>query len=175
MAQERFPRLTPDAMTPQQREAAAEIAAGPRGEVRGPFLALLHNPELARRVQSLGEYLRFRSKLPPRLIELAVLQTARRWNCRYEWAAHERLARKAGLAEDIIAALADRRRPAAMSLEEAEIYDFCEQAHATGEVSDAAFDPVRKRFGPDGALDLLALCGYYSLLAMVLNTARTPA
>ena len=80
MTMTRFPRLTPDAMTPLQREVAAEISAGPRGEVRGPFIALIHNPALARRVQQLGEQLRWGTKLPPRLLELAVLVTARRWN-----------------------------------------------------------------------------------------------
>src|SRR5256886_5738132 len=84
-------------MTEAQREVAAEIAAGPRGEVRGPFIALMHHPELARRLQQLGEQLRWGSKLPARLVELAVLITARRWTCQHEWTIHEKLARKAGL------------------------------------------------------------------------------
>ena len=77
----RFPKLTTDEMTPAQREVAAEITAGPRGEVRGPFIALIHNAELARRIQALGEYLRWKTKLPPKIVELAVLVTARRWTC----------------------------------------------------------------------------------------------
>ena len=64
----RFPRLTPEPMSAEQREVAAEIAAGPRGEVRGPFIALLHNAPLARRMQGLGEQLRWRGKLPPKLL-----------------------------------------------------------------------------------------------------------
>ena len=80
MAQ-RFPHLKPEEMSPAQRAVAAEIAAGPRGEVRGPFIAWLHHPELARRLQSLGEQLRWKAKLPPQLIELAVLICARRWTC----------------------------------------------------------------------------------------------
>jgi 4-carboxymuconolactone decarboxylase len=152
----RFPRLAPEEMTAAQREAAAEIAAGPRGEVRGPFLALIHHPELARRLQALGEQLRWKAKLPPHLIELAVLVTARRWTCQHEWTMHEKLARKHGLEERIVTAIAKGREPEGMPADE------------------AAFDAVRRRFGLDGALELIALCGYYSLMAMVLNTAGMP-
>lgn len=170
----RFPRLTPETMTPAQREVAAEISAGPRGEVRGPFIALIHDPELARRMQQLGEYLRWGSKLPPKLIELAVLVTARRWTCQHEWYMHEKLARKEKLDPGIVAAIAEDREPEAMSSDEAAVYAYCREAHATGRVGDAAFAAVRARFGLEGALELLALCGYYSLMAMVLNTAGMP-
>jgi len=170
----RFPRLAPEQMTAEQREVAAEIAAGPRGEVRGPFIALLHNAGLARRMQQLGEHLRWGSKLPPRTIELAVLITARRWSCQHEWYMHEKLARKANLEDPIIAALAEGREPKNLSAEDAAVYAFCKEAHASGRVGDAAFEAVKARFGLDGALELLALCGYYSLMAMVLNTAGMP-
>ena len=170
----RFPPLKPADMTPAQREVAAEISAGPRGEVRGPFIALLHNPALARRVQQLGEHLRWGSKLPPALIELAVLLAARRWSCQHEWYVHEKLARKAGLGGAIIDAIAAGRAPQAMSRDEAAVHAFCLQAHDTGRVGDEAFGAVRARFGLEGVLELLALCGYYSLMAMVLNTAGLP-
>ncbi len=170
----RFPRLAPEEMTAAQREAAAEIAAGPRGEVRGPFLALIHHPELARRLQALGEQLRWKAKLPPHLIELAVLVTARRWTCQHEWYMHEKLARKHGLEERIVTAIAKGREPEGMPAGEAAVYAFCREVHASGRAGDAAFDAVRKRFGLDGALELIALCGYYSLMAMVLNTAGMP-
>jgi 4-carboxymuconolactone decarboxylase len=173
MAQPRFPRLTEEAMSPEQREVARAIAAGPRGEVRGPFVALLHHPALARHLQSLGEQLRWKSKLPQHLVELAVLITARRWTCQHEWLIHEQLARKAGLDGAIIDALREQRDPPATS-DEALVYAFCREAHATGRVSDAAFEAVRARYGLDGALELLVLCGYYSLMAMVLNTAGLP-
>jgi 4-carboxymuconolactone decarboxylase len=169
----RFPKLTPEQMTPAQREVAAEISAGPRGEVRGPFIALIHNAELARRIQSLGEHLRWKTKLPPKLVELAVLVTARRWICQHEWFVHSELARKAGLDDQVIAAIRDGREPSLQG-DAADVYAFCREAHATGRVGDAAFVAVRERFGLDGALDLLALNGYYSMMAMVLNSAGLP-
>jgi 4-carboxymuconolactone decarboxylase len=169
----RFPKLTSEQMTPAQREVAAEITAGPRGEVRGPFIALIHNAELARRIQALGEYLRWKTKLPPKIVELAVLVTARRWTCQHEWFVHSDLARKAGVEEAVINAIRDGREPP-LKGDDALVYAFCREAHATGRVGDMAFDRVVQRYGRDGALDLLALNGYYSMMAMVLNTAGLP-
>jgi 4-carboxymuconolactone decarboxylase len=163
---ERFPKLAPEAMTPAQREVAAEIAAGPRGEVRGPFLALIHNAELARRIQQLGEL------LP--LLELAVLITARRWTCQFEWVMHEQFARKAGLAEHIIQAIGGAKMPERMSKEESLVHAFCLQAHINGHVDDATFAAAKELFGLDGVLELLALNGYYSMMAMVLNSSGIP-
>jgi 4-carboxymuconolactone decarboxylase len=170
----RFAKLSPDEMSPAQREVAAQIAAGPRGEVRGPFVALIHNAGLAGAVQQLGEHLRYKSKLPPRTLEMAVLITARRWTCQHEWYMHEPLARKAGLEPAIIDALAAGREPQNLAPDAAAVYAFCREAHATGRVSDEPFDAVVARHRRDGALELLALCGYYSMMAMVLNTAGLP-
>jgi 4-carboxymuconolactone decarboxylase len=161
-------------MDPEQREVAAEITAGPRGEVRGPFIALIHNPELARRVQKLGEHLRWEGKLPARLKELAVLVTARRWTCQHEWVMHSKLALEGGLAPQVVEAIKQGKEPAGMSQDEKAVYVFCREAHATGRVGDEAFLSIQNRFGLDGALELLAINGYYTLMAMVLNTAGLP-
>ena len=173
MAQ-RFPHLKPEEMSPAQREVAAEIAAGPRGEVRGPFIAWIHHPEIARRLQALGEQLRWKAKLPPQLIELAVLICARRWSCQHEWFMHEKLAREHKLDPGIIESISRNEKPRNLSAEQAAVYDFCKDLHATGRASDAAFEAAKARFGLDGALELIALSGYYSLMAMVLNTAGLP-
>jgi 4-carboxymuconolactone decarboxylase len=169
----RFPKLSPEEMTPEQREVASEISAGPRGEVRGPYIALLHHPALARHLQALGEQLRWKSTLPANLVELAVLVTARHWSCQHEWLIHEQLARKAGLDSAIIEAIRAWREPKAEG-DEALVYYFCRDAHKTGKVSDEAFGAVKARFGLEGALELLVLSGYYTLMAMVLNTAQLP-
>jgi 4-carboxymuconolactone decarboxylase len=170
---QRFPKLTPEQMTPAQREVAAEITAGPRGEVRGPFIALLHNPELAGHIQRLGEHLRWKGKLPPKLKELAVLVTARRWTCQHEWVMHSKLALEGGLSKEAVDAISANREPK-LSEEERVVYGFCKEVHATGRASDAAFAAIDKRYGLDGALELIALNGYYSLMAMVLNNAGLP-
>ena len=173
MAQ-RFPKLTPEQMTAAQREVAAEITAGPRGEVRGPFIALIHNPELAGKLQKLGEQLRWKGKLPPQLKELAVLVTARRWTCQHEWVMHSKLALEGGLSKEAVEAIAANRAPSKMSDEERAVYAFCREVHASGRAGDATFAAIERRFGLDGTLELIALNGYYTLMAMVLNNAGLP-
>jgi 4-carboxymuconolactone decarboxylase len=161
-------------MSPEQRQVAAEITAGPRGEVRGPFVALIHNPELARRLQKLGEHLRWQGKLPPKLKELAVLVSARRWTCQHEWVMHSKLGLEAGLAKETVDAIAANREPKNLSDEEQAVYAFCREVHATGRAGDESFEEIQNRFGLDGTLELIALNGYYTLMAMVLNTAGLP-
>ena len=171
---ERFPLLAPAAMSAAQRTVHDSIASGPRGGVRGPFVALLHNPALAQPVQALGEHLRFHTHLSGALLELAILVVGRHWNCEYEWYAHEKLARKAGLDGAIIDAIAAGHRPERMATQEALIYAFCDETLRLGQPADATYDAASAAFGRDGVLDIIALCGYYTLLAMVLNTARPP-
>ena len=174
MTGQRFPILTLADMTPAQRAVHDEIASGPRGGLRGPFIALLHNPPLAQHLQGLGEYLRFNTGMQDALVELAILVTARHWNCAYEWYAHEKLARKAGLAQAIIAAVNQGAPPPGMSPDETLVHRFCGEALRMGAPTEALFDAAATTFGRAGVLDLLALCGYYSLLAFTLNTARLP-
>ena len=170
----RFPALTPDNMTPEQRKLFDDIASGPRGGVNGPFEPLLYNPELGRLVQNLGEFLRFRSRLSPPLFELCVLVAARHWSCQYEWYMHGRLADKVGLPPAIIEAIREGRVPPEMSADEKLVYDVCTETHRNGRLSDELFNRAEERFGREGVLELLACCGYYSLLAFVLNVSDDP-
>ena len=175
MSQVRFPVLTPEQMTPRQKEVAALIADGPRGGIRGPFAALLHSPELANVVQQVGEYLRFKSTIPPALIELTILVVARHWTSQNEWYAHERVERtKTYLPYHIIVSIQRGEIPHNMTDEQLMVHDFAVGAFKYGAPSGAVFDEVVARFGRPGALDLLALCGYYTMVAMILNTAQVP-
>ncbi|WP_439594396.1 carboxymuconolactone decarboxylase family protein [Falsiroseomonas sp.] len=168
---ERFPAIPPERMTDAQREVAAAIAGGPRGSVRGPFLALLHHPALAMQIQGLGAHLRYGTGMPQALVELLILVTARRWSCQYEFFAHARIARSEGLPEPVIEAIAEGRRPEAMTEDQALVHDFAIAVHRDGKPTDALYAAAEARFGKPGVLDLLALAGYYTMLAMVLNTA----
>jgi 4-carboxymuconolactone decarboxylase len=174
MEAQRFKPLTPETMTPEQKEIADKIMAGPRKGMRGPFSALLRSPELADYAQKLGEYVRFKTSIPPRLNELAILLTARHWTAQYEWYAHRRLAMQAGLSPDIADAIAAGKRPATLGPEETIVYNFCHELLETGHVSDASFQAVVDKFGERGAIDLIGVTGYYSLVAMVLNVDRVP-
>ena len=168
----RFPAVDPGDMTPAQRQFWQDITSGPRGAISGPFLPLMHAPDLARRVEKLGEYLRFDSSLPPTIIELAILVTARHWRCHYEWHFHARLAARAGVPAEAIECLRQGQTPAGLDADAAAACRYCEEVHRRGEPGEASFEAVAAAFGRQGALELLATCGYYAMLAMVLNTAR---
>lgn len=169
----RFPPIPPEQYTPSQREAAASLVSGPRGEVRGPFVPLLYSPELLDRGQKLGEYLRYRSAVPTALREFAILIAARHWRQPYEWHAHARLAAEAGVPGSLINALAAGREPAEITPDQAVIYRFCKSVHETGRVDDELFAAAKGLLGENGVIDLLGVCGYYAMLAMVLNVAQT--
>lgn len=170
----RFPEIPQKELTADQSKVVAEIASGPRGGVRGPFVALLHAPELARRVAHLGEYLRFNSSLENPIAEFAVLITARQWTAQFEFYAHAKHARNAGVDPAKIEAIAGWQRPQSMSPAETAVYDFCTELHERHAVSDATFKRVADLFGHGGAADLIALTGYYTMVAMVLNVAEVP-
>jgi 4-carboxymuconolactone decarboxylase len=173
-AQDRMPPLGPDQMTAAQQKAVAELVAGPRGGVIGPFIPLLRSPEFMSRLQKTGEYLRFHSALGARLNEFVILMTARQWTQQFEWAAHYPIALKAGVTEGVAQAIAEGRRPLAMAEDEAVAYDFCDELFRTRGVSDTTYARAVAKFGEQGVIDMLGVTGYYSMLAMVMNVARTP-
>jgi len=170
---ERLPRIAPEHMTEAQKELTAEIAAGPRGELRGPFIALMRSPELASPIQKVGEYLRYRCPLERRVAEMATLIAARHWSQQYEWNAHHEHAMKAGLNPAIAQAIAEGRRPAGMADDEEIVYDLLTEALHNKSVCDATYARAVAKFGEQGLVDLLAIAGYYGMLAMILNVART--
>ncbi len=161
----------PDKLTARQREVLDAITAGPRGGARGPFAALLRSPELCEKAQELGAFCRFGTSLGPRLSELAILVTAREWTAQYEWFAHARLAREAGLDEAVIDAIRDRRRPEGMAEDEAAIYDLATELYAAKRVSDAAYGRAVAALGEAGVVETIGVMGYYCLVSMVLNVS----
>src|SRR6516165_2674056 len=156
----RFSVLTEALMTPRQREVYRGIVSGPRKGAAGPFNALLRSPEVADRVQRVGEYVRFQTTIPAPLNEMAILITGRFWSAQFEFWAHRRLAKQAGLAEAIIDAIAEGRRPSPMSDDERIVYEFCTQLFRVKAVSNATFEAARDRFGEQGVVDLIAASGY---------------
>ena len=174
-AADRFPTLTLDQMTPDQRKVAEAIMTGPRKGLGGPFNTWLRSPALADKLQQVGEHLRFHSSVPPRLNEFAILLTARAWDADYEWSAHYPLAIKAGLKPAIAADIAAGKRPSGMAADERAVYDFVTELRATHKVGDTTYNAARQVLGDQGIVDLVALCGYYDLVSMTLNTAQVAA
>ena len=170
----RFRPLTSQELTPPQQTMVKELLAGKRGSLNGPFNVLLRSPDVGNLAQRVGEYVRFRSSIPPRLNEMAILMTARWWSSQYEWYAHKTLAQTAGLSDEIIEALHAGKRPPRMQPDEAAIYDFCTELRETRRVSDRTFAAALKAFGEQGIVDLIANMGYYDMVSMALNVDGYP-
>jgi 4-carboxymuconolactone decarboxylase len=181
----RFPLIPVENLTADQKVVYDAIKSGPRskiantaaakpGPLSGPFNIMLRSPAVGNLVQSLGGELRFKSSIPSKLNELAIMVTARYWTSQYEWYAHCRLAIEAGLDPAKAKDVAENRRPANMDDDEAMIYDFSRELHETKGVSDANFKRIKDRFGERGLFDLIAVNGYYSLVSMILNVDKTP-
>jgi 4-carboxymuconolactone decarboxylase len=183
-AGERFPILHPDQMNADQKRLLDALLAGPRGGGNtspeavqkilhnGPFNAWMRSPDLGNRLQNVGEYIRYKTSLPLRLNEFAILITAREWTSQYEWYAHYPLAMKAGLNEKVAEDLAFGKRPSAMGDDEAAVYEFCTQLHRNRNVDDATFNRALALFGERGVVDLIGVSGYYTAVSMTLNVAQ---
>lgn len=171
-AQDRLPTIPPQQYTPDQKQAAEAFEQARGKPPFGPFEPLMHSPEVMTLARSMGDYLRYKPKIGTTLSELVILMTARRWTQDYEWYVHAPIAEKAGIAPEIIAAIRDGRRPARLSDDETIVYDFTSELQDTHRVSDATFARAESRFGKAGVVDLAAISGYYTFLAMELNAAR---
>jgi 4-carboxymuconolactone decarboxylase len=172
-AQDRMPPIAADKMTDAQRKAVAEFKTARSADISGPFVPLLRSPEVMTRARAMGDYLRFKSALVPRLSEFTILLAARRWTQQYEWNVHQLLALQAGLNPEIARAIADGRRPDRMADDEAALYTLVDELQRNQSVSDPTYARAVAAFGEAGVIDALGITGYYTMLAMVMNTART--
>jgi 4-carboxymuconolactone decarboxylase len=169
---ERMAEIPLDKMTPAQRTVADAIMSGPRKGMSGPFNAWLRSPELADRLQKVGEYVRFNTSLEKRLNEMAIIMTAQYWGSQYEWYAHAPLAIKAGLDPDVVAALGAGNKPEKMKDDEALVWEFTTQLRRDHGVNDAIYAKAVEKFGENGVMDLVAVNGYYDVVSMTLNVAH---
>jgi len=169
-AQDRMPPIPKDKMTPEQQKVVAE-----RGNLAGPWVPLSRSPEVLGLMMDMRRHVANRSLLSPQLTEIPILISAREWTQHFEWNAHEAIATKAGLKPEIINAIKEGRRPRQMTEQEESLYDLCMELQRTKGVSDLTYDRARKVLGgEDKVIEAVAVQGYYALLAMVMNTARTP-
>lgn len=160
-------------LSAEQLAAVAEFKALRGVEPFGPFVDLLVSPELMNRVGALGEYLRYRSALPPRLSEFAILVTAAHWQQQFEWDIHAPIALKAGVPQAVLDAIWAHIPPPALDPDQQVLYDLCIALHRDKAVEPALIAEAKELLGEQATMDAIAICGYYALLAMVLNS-RTP-
>ena len=174
MNEDRLPPLPPQSWSEAQRREAEAVILGPRGALIAPFVPLLRSPELMGHAQRMGEYLRYRSAIGLRLSELAILVTAHAWSQPVEWAIHAPIALREGITAQTIDAISRGQRPASLTDDEAVVYDFSTELQRDRTVTDATWQRAIERFGEHGTVDLIGINGYYTMLAMLMNAARTP-
>lgn len=170
---DRMPPIPAEKQTPEQKRAADEFRAGRGYDLLGPFAVMLRSPEVMLRAKAMGDYLRFRNVIPKRVNEMVILITARAWTQQFEWSHHYKYALEAGLPKEVADAIAEGRRPDRLAADETVAYDFASELHATRRVSDTTYGRALEAFGEQGIIDLVGVCGYYSMLAMMMNVART--
>lgn len=166
----RIKLLSPDGMNADQKAIYEEAIAGKRGSAPPPMMAWLNSPDMARHATRLGEQLRFNTMFPPKLSEIAILVTARHWTAHYEWWAHKRLALKGGLDIAIIDAIRDRRTPVFDDPKAAMIYDVARSLHEGHGLAQGLYDQAIALLGERGVVEIIGLCGYYTMVSMTLNT-----
>jgi len=172
-----MPRITlpaPEDMDADQRRVYDKIVSGRRGRIQGPLRAALHNADLADRWQALGELLRYHTTLTPRQSELAILVTGRACQSPFEWYAHRLEAEKAGIEAQVIDALLAEQMPQGLSDDDASIVRYAVELNRHNSVSDATYADALARFGERRLVELTALVGYYTMVAMTLNAHEIP-
>lgn len=169
---ERLRQLSYEELDPSVRPLADDILKVSSAALGGPYNALLRSPDMARRCFELLDYLRFKTSVNKRLNEFAILIQARLSNAQYEWWAHEPIARRAGLSDEVMADLRACRRPAQMQDDERLVFDFCIQLSLNHRVPDALWQEVVERMGEQVAVDLTVLSGTYVMVSMLLNATQ---
>jgi 4-carboxymuconolactone decarboxylase len=170
----RFAPLTWESLTSEQQTMVNDLLSGTRTSLNGPFNVLLRSPVMGNHAQAMGEYLRFKTSVPQRLNEMAIIMTARWWSSPYEFNQHKALALTAGLNPAVADDIQAGRRPARMQDDETVVYEFCTELRERRRVSDATFAKAKTLLGERGVVDLIAVMGYYDLVSMVLNVDRYP-
>ena len=163
----RIPLLSVEQMDEAQRRVYDQVVSGPRGQMIGPLRAAIHSPELAKLWSAFGEHLRFRTTLPLHLTELAILVTGRRWT-------HSRIAAEAGISPANIEAIRDLKSPVFKEREHFEVYEFARLLQQDGQVPPDLYRSVQDRWETRGVVELTAVIGYYTMVAMTLNAHLIP-
>ena len=164
----RLPSVTREQLKPEDQKYYDEIA-GSRGSVRGPYGILLHSPDLAARVGATGAYVRFEFDLPNSLKEVVIITAAAHIKSQYEFAAHARLAREAGVSEDTIKIIAQGKAPQGLSGDEEILVRYALELLQDRKISDRTFNAVKNKWGDQGVVDLTVLIGHYLLVAQILT------
>ena len=166
---------TVENLTAEQKEIHDTIVNGPRGHVVGPLRIWLNNPGLARSAQTVGEYARYGTSLSKGLSELAIITTGRVWSSAFEWEHHAPLAIEGGIDPENVNIISMGQRPNFTNVEEEAVFDFAAEANILKNVSDNTYNNLVNILNETAAIDIVGICGYYSLISMTLNVFKVPS
>ena len=161
-------------LTEEQKEIHDAIVSGPRGHVVGPLRIWLNNPGLARSAQTVGEYARYGTSLSKGLSELAIITTGRVWSSAFEWEHHAPLAIEGGIDPENVNIISMGQRPNFTNVEEEAVFDFAAEVNILKNVSDNTYNNLVNILNETAAIDIVGICGYYSLISMTLNVFKVP-
>lgn len=144
------------------------------GGLVGPFNAFVRAPRVGRHLSALGGQLRFRTGIDRRLSELAIITVGARWQAEFEWYAHAAMAREHGVPGPVVDAIGRGEEPPITAEDERVVYTAAAELVGTGRLSHPAYDAARELLGDEGMVELVALCGYYTLISYLLNAFDVP-
>jgi len=144
------------------------------GGLIGPFNAFVHAPGVGRRLSSLGATLRFKTSIERRLSELAIITMSARWKAEFEWWAHARMAREHGVPEAVVDAIGRGQDPPIQAEDERAVYAVARQLADDGRLDFGTYATAQRLLGDEGMVELVALCGYYTLISYLLNAFEVP-
>ena len=173
----RLQEVTEETLNPAQRALLESLRASPRGKsvsLSGPFGVYMHAPEVGEVAQQFASFCRYKTRLPKRLSEFAILAIGGIWKSQYEFFVHAREGEAAGIKPETIRALKAGRTPQKAPRDERALYDFIAELHKKRRVSNRNYARVQKLLGDGGMVELLAIMGSYTLTCTVLNTFRVP-
>jgi 4-carboxymuconolactone decarboxylase len=171
----RIPIITVESELDAEQKRVLEGLLGRRGgRIPGPYRFTLHAPEVTEYMHPFGELLRLRSTFPLRLSELAIITTARMWDCDYVFHSHAPNAVKNGLPQSVVDAMKRNERPKFEQEDEEAIYDYLAELHQEHAIGDATHERAKTLFGTPGIVELTALSGYYGMVAMQLLAHEMP-
>lgn len=144
------------------------------GGLIGPFNAFVHAPGIGKHLSALGGRLRFRTSIDRRLSELAIITVGAAWKAEFEWWAHARMAREHGVSDAVMEAIGRGEDPPIAAEDERVIYAVARELTGTGRVGEESYDAAQRLLGDEGMVELVALCGYYTLISFLLNAFDVP-
>jgi 4-carboxymuconolactone decarboxylase len=177
----RLPYVRRDDLDPDRQEVWDSVVGSRGGQLineqgglAGPFNAFVQAPDVGRHLTALGRVLRFETSIERRLSEVAIITVGAAWKAEFEWWAHSQMARKHGVPDAVVDAIGRGDDPPFEAADERTVYSVARQLAGSGRVDQETYDAAQRLLGDAGLVELVSLCGYYTLISFLLNAFTVP-